>query len=430
MEHHGEVKVLLDADVDGLFGELPGLRLGSGSGVGQDDPVMLPLVIIAMLFLHLVSPAGSATAHTAESRAIRGSSPCRDRQGSGATATPADGGDCGSAPKPFSTPLMGFEPGGNVVAYDGWYYVPVKLGTEPRIRMARFRSLAAMSVLKDERSLRSQRVVWDGAGSPASGFINWPVAMYRLRGKWFIYMDASRRNPPNFTDRLYALESDTDNPMGGWTLKGRVGQDTWTIGFCPFVWQGRLYMVVSNREHHTPGTHQALAIAGMRNPWTTTSDWISLTDPTYGWEKWSIKGPGTAPINEVDQPLIHNGKLHVIFSASHVNSPHYAAGWLTYDGAGSLTDRRNWTKHSRPILSRTTRTAGPGQTFVFTSLDGSVDYLGYAYWRTPGIQAPRPIGVTPIRWDANDDPIVNPPPDPGTRFLEPAAPDQRTAARP
>jgi GH43 family beta-xylosidase len=118
--------------------------------------------------------------------------------------------------------------------------------------MARFRSLAAMSVLKDERSLLSQKVVWDGAGSPASGFINWPVAMYRLQGKWFIYMDAARRNPPNLTDRLYALESDTDNPMGGWTLKGRVGQDTWTIGFCPFVWQGRLYMVVSNREHHTP----------------------------------------------------------------------------------------------------------------------------------------------------------------------------------
>src|SRR5436309_2338341 len=84
-------------------------------------------------------------------------------------------------------------------------------------------------------------ILWYGAGSPAGGFINWPVGMYRLQGKWFIYVDAARRNPPNFTDRLYALEADTDDPMGGWTLKGRVGQDTWTIGFCPFVWQGRLY---------------------------------------------------------------------------------------------------------------------------------------------------------------------------------------------
>src|SRR4051794_19240581 len=150
--------------MDELFSELPGL-LGSGSGVGQDEPVVLPLVLIAMLLFPFSSSAGSASAHAAVSgTAIRGSSPCPDRPGLGATATGADGGDCGRAPKPFTTPLMGFEPGGNVVAYDGWYYVPVKLGTEPRIRMARFRSLAAMSVLKDARSLLSQKVVWQGVG--------------------------------------------------------------------------------------------------------------------------------------------------------------------------------------------------------------------------------------------------------------------------
>src|SRR5690242_1182666 len=147
--------------------------------------VVLPLVIIAMLLFPLSSPAGSVTTPVAKSgTAIRAGSPCRDRQGLGAPATRGDGGDCGKAATPFTTPLMGFEPGGNVVAYDGWYYVPVKLGTEPRIRMARFRSLAEMSVLKDARSLLSQKVVWDGAGSPARGFINWPVAMYRLQGRW------------------------------------------------------------------------------------------------------------------------------------------------------------------------------------------------------------------------------------------------------
>jgi GH43 family beta-xylosidase len=288
--------------------------------------------------------------------------------------------------------------------------------------MMKARTLSEYKVINSDAARTSQQVIWDAAGTPAKGFINWPVAMYFLRGKWYIYLYGSPKNPPDFSDRLYVLEADTDDPMGTWTLKPRIGPDRWVIGYSAFEWQGRLYMVVSTREGHTSGTHHALAIAEMSNPWTIIGDWKTLTDPQYTWEKWGPDGSGKAPINEVDQAIAHNGKLHLFYSASHVASPNYAAGLLTYDGTGSLTDRSNWIKRPTPILSRTSLTAGPGQTFVFKTPDGQKSYLGYAYWNTPTNLSPRPVAIRPILWDANDMPIVNPPPDPGSMFDEPILP--------
>lgn len=322
----------------------------------------------------------------------------------------------------YTTPAMGIEPGGNIIWYNGYYYTAVKSGTEPRIRMMKAKHISDFATIKDNAALVAQPVVWDGAGSPISGFINWPVAIYRLQNKWYMYMNAAKNNPPNFSDRLYVLEANSDDPMGSWTLKGQVGQDTWTIGFGAFEWNGQLYMIVSNREGHTSGTHHALAIASMSNPWTTTSNWTTLTDPNYDWEKWSIDGPGTAPINEVDQPVIHNGKLHVFYSASHVNSPNYATGVLTYDGSGNLLDRNNWSKRALPILSKTSQISGPGQTFVLKSPDGTRDYLGYAYWNTPTVLSPRHLGLIPIGWDSNNNPTLSPPPNPGAMLDEPPQP--------
>lgn len=321
----------------------------------------------------------------------------------------------------YPTPVMPMEPGGNVIWWNGNYYVPVKFASEPRIRMAKAPNLSGFGFIKDEAALQSQQVVWDGAGTPASAFINWPVAIYRLQNHWYMYMDASDSNPPNFSDRLYVLQSDTDDPMGHWTLKGRVGPDTWTLGFCPFEWNGQLYMVSSNKENHSDGTFHALAIASMSNPWTLSSDWNTLTNPDYDWEKWGANGPGAAPINEVDQPVMHNGKLHVIYSASDVHSPNYTAGDLYYNGSGDLLDHNNWTKKPTPLLSKTTTVSGAGQTFILKSPDGSKDYPGYAYWNTPTQISPRHLAITPITWDANNDPVVTTL-TPGTYIDEPPTP--------
>ena len=316
------------------------------------------------------------------------------------------------------------EPGGNIVWHDGHYYMPVKSGSEPRIRMTRARWLKDFASIKDSAAIKAQTVVWDGAGTAASAFINWPVLLTRLHGRWYIYMDAASRNPPKFTDRLMVLQADTDDPMGSWTLKtSRLGQDVWTLGFAPIEWRDKLYIMVSTRKNHTPGTRHGISIASLRNPWTASSDWIPLTDPTYPWETWGRNGVGTAPINEVDQAITHNGRLHVFYSASHVKSPRYTVGLLTYKGSGSLLNRHNWTKRPTPLWENTAETVGAGQTFVLKSPHLRGEYLGYAYWRTPTTLSPRPMGVVPIHWDDDDYPVVDDPPDPGTRFDEPKKDD-------
>lgn len=350
-----------------------------------------------------------------------------DRASSGSDARSARDGSCHNPRRgrEYTIPVTQIEPGGNIVWHDDYYYMPVKSRSEPRIRMARAKWLKDFEFIKDYAAIRAHKVVWDGAGTAASAFINWPVQLTRLHGRWYIYMDAASQNPPNFTDRLMVLQADTDDPMGSWTLKtSRLGQDVWTIGFAPIEWRDKLYIMISNRENHAPGTRHAISIAPLSNPWTASSDWIPLTDPTYDWERWGPNGAGTAPINEVDQAITHNGTLHVFYSASDVMSPHYTVGLLTYRGSGSLLDRNNWTKHPTPIWNNTAATVGAGQTFVLKSPDRSEDYLGYAYWRTPTTPSRRPMGVVPITWDADDRPVVDDPPDPGTRFDEPPKGDR------
>ena len=48
--------------------------------------------------------------------------------------------------------------------------------------------------------------------------------------------------------------------------------------------------------------------------------------------------------------LIHDGQLHIIFSASGYWTKQYALGRLTYNGTGSLLSATSWTKASQPVL--------------------------------------------------------------------------------
>jgi GH43 family beta-xylosidase len=341
---------------------------------------------------------------------------------SGPDARSATDGDCHHSWPEYTLPITQIESGGNIVWHDGYYYMPVKSRAEPRIRMVKARWLKDFAFIKDNAAIKAQKVVWEETSKAADAFINWPVMLTRLHGRWYIYMDGASRNPPGFTDRLMVLQADTDDPMGSWTLKtSLLGEDVWTIGFAPFEWRGQLYIMASTRKNHVPGTRHAISIASLSNPWTASSDWVPITDPTYAWEKVGPRGAGTAAINEVDQAITHNGRLHVFYSASHVTSQHYTVGLLTYKGSGSLLDRDNWTKRPTPIWNNTDATVGAGQTFVLKSPDLSEDYLGYAYWRTPTTLSPRPMGIVPIRWDADDYPVVDDPPDVGTQFDEPSS---------
>jgi GH43 family beta-xylosidase len=322
-------------------------------------------------------------------------------------------------PANYNTPLMGIEPGGNIFWANGNYYVITKWAGEPRLRMARRKWLSDFSSI----DISKQQVIWDARSTPsAAGWINWPAYIYRVRGKWYIYFNGAPKDPPDFSDRMYVIESKTDDPMGTWIFRGRVGPDSWTLGAAPFEWGGRLYMVTSTREGHTPGTHHALAIAEMSSPTRIIGNWVPLSDPTYDWEQYGPGGPGQTPINEIDQTIVHNGRVHAFFSASHVQSTNHNVGRLTYSGSGSPLDRTKWTKVPSPVLSRTPQIAGPGQSFFMKSPDGTTDYISYAYWNTPTQLSPRPIGLMPIGWDANNDPVISPPADPGTIFQEPWRP--------
>ncbi|MBL9162101.1 MAG: family 43 glycosylhydrolase [Planctomycetaceae bacterium] len=198
----------------------------------------------------------------------------------------------------------------------------------------------------------------------------WAPELHQLNGKWYIYVAAS--SGTNATHRMHVLERDDPNPVGPYVYKGQLAASTdrWAIDGTVLQWQGGLYFIWSG----WPGTRdgqQNLYIAQMTNPWTISGDRTLLSMPTLPWEQYGL------PINEGPQVLIHEGQLHIIYSASGYWTDQYALGRLTYDGVGSIMNANSWTKAPTPVFQQAGDVVGVGHASFVKSPDGTEDWIVY-----------------------------------------------------
>lgn len=313
-----------------------------------------------------------------------------------------------ATPIRFSNPLgTGADPW--VMQWNGMYYLTRSNGNSVWIDRATNLEEIHSSTPESE----SVRVWTAPTGTMYSAQI-WAPELHQINGKWYIYVAAS--GGTNANHRMHVLERDAADPFGAFIYKGKIAPatDRWAIDGTMFEWQGAMYFVWSGWPGSTDG-QQNLYIAQMDTPWSLSTNRVLLSSPQYAWEKYGL------PINEGPEILIHDGELHIIFSASGYWTNQYALGRLTYNGAGSLLSAASWTKASQPVFAATSQVTGPGHASFTKSPDGSEDWIVYHAHANPTVfNEDRVIRIQPFTFNANGTPNFGQPVAPGVLLEAPS----------
>jgi GH43 family beta-xylosidase len=295
----------------------------------------------------------------------------------------------------FTNPLgPGADP--YVTYHDGYYYMVNTTGNNVRIDRAE-----KLEDIHRSNPNSSSVIVWDPPSGTNYSEQIWAPELHRINDKWYIYVAAS--DGDNATHRMYVLERDDPNPMGAFTFKGQLNTVRWAIDGTVLQWQGQLYHIWSGWPGATDG-QQNLYIAPMSDPMTISGSRVMISSPTYAWEKHGLS------LNEGPQVLIHEGKLHIIYSASGYWRHEYALGRLTYDGVGSLLSQSSWQKSPTPVFQQAGDIVGTGHASFTTSPDGTEHWIVYHAHHDPdNWQDDRDIYIQPFTFDANMNPVFGSP---------------------
>ena len=263
-------------------------------------------------------------------------------------------------------------------------------------------------------------LVWTAPGGTTYSEQLWAPELHRIDDKWYIYVAASDGN--NATHRMHVLERDSADPMGPFAYKGQLATpvfNRWAIDGTVLPWQGRLYFVWSGWPGTSDG-QQNLYIAEMLNPWTLKTGRVLLSSPDFAWEQHGL------PINEGPQILIHDGQLHIIYSASGYWTHEYSLGRITYNGTGNLLSQASWTKSNTPVFQAAGEVVGTGHASFTKSPDGTQDWIVYhAHHDANNWQDDRDVRIQPFEFFSDGTPNFGDPL-PSTAVLE--APSGHAAA--
>ncbi len=257
----------------------------------------------------------------------------------------------------------------------------------------------------------------------------WAPEIHFLEGKWYVYFTANGNGSDH---RLFVLENASADPLQGeWTFKGKIADpsDKWAIDGSVFTYKGTMYLVWSGWEGDKNG-QQDIYIAKMKNPWTIEGNRSRISSPVLSWERdGDIRHPNFTEhvnVNEGPQPLLHDDRLFIIYSASGCWTDNYALGMLTFDSKKDPLDSTAWHKHPEPVFKKSEKNGvyAPGHNSFFTSPDGKEDWILYHAnskpgqgcggkrspraqrftWKddgTPDFGEPLPEGPLPIRWSTS-----------------------------
>lgn len=301
----------------------------------------------------------------------------------------------------FLNPLIKLGQDPSVVYQDGYYYLVQSTG-------------GMLTITKAETLTGLSNVIPTPVFIPPSGedysYDMWAPELAYLQDKWYIYVAATSAPGANATHRMFVLEADTDDPMGSWTMRGKVydpAADQWAIDGVVFEYNAQLYMVWSGWETEQGDFPQNLYIAEMSDPLTLSGPRHLLSEPDQPWEQT------VAALQEGPQVFLHNGQLSIVYSADASWMPAYKLGLLKLTG-DDLLDQASWTKIG-PIFEQTTDSGtpvyGPGHNAnPVVSPDGEEYWLIYhaKTRREPGWDD-RAIFAQRFTWAEDNTPVFEAP---------------------
>lgn len=257
-----------------------------------------------------------------------------------------------------------------LVHHNGFYHL-VTTSWSSEITMRKSPTLAGLATAPSVQ-------VWADT-TPSRCCNMWAPEIHLFNGRWYLYYVSGQGIADyNKTQRLHVLESAGADPMGPYHFKNDLaapGGDTWLIDGSVLKVNGALYLLGSAMGNGT----QNLVIAPMSNPYTVSGALSIISTPTYSWERQG------APVNEGPEPLYHDGKTFIVYSASFCATADYKLGRLELTGSGPLS-AASWTKKPTPVFQRDDAAGGygPGHNGFFTSPDGTENWIVYHANGSPG----------------------------------------------
>ena len=309
-----------------------------------------------------------------------------------APATPGGGATAATSPTAggatFHNPIQlgGHDPW---VIQDGDYYYLSESRADGSIWITK----STAQNLTDMTAAGVATRVWSRPLSAAPNCADvWAPELHRIGDRWVIYYAATTCGGNNALHRMFALESDTSDPMGTYHEAGQVtdSANRWAIDGTRFEFKGQAYFVWSGWAGETDGP-QNLYIAAMSDPFTLVGQGVLISEPTYDWER---RG---APINEGPEAIVTPDAVFLTYSASASWGDDYCLGMLTGRG-DDLLDPAAWTKTPTAVFSRTDDVFGPGHASFTRSPDGTQDWIVYHSARASGSGWDRVLNAQPFGW--------------------------------
>ncbi|MDQ1512583.1 MAG: hypothetical protein QOC59_425 [Microbacteriaceae bacterium] len=240
--------------------------------------------------------------------------------------------------------------------------------------------------------------IWDYPADGPSCADVWAPELHRIGDRWYVYFAATTCDKNNDNHRMFALESTSADPLGGYVEKGEVADEAnrWAIDGTQFSWHGSRYFVWSGWPGRKNG-QQNLYIAKMSGPTKLVGTGVLLSEPTEAFERIGM------PINEGPEALVHGGVLRIVYSASGSWTDDYCLGMLTLHGADPL-DRGSWSKSPKAVVASTDAVFAPGHGSFVKSPDGRQDWLVYHSARYSGAGWDRMINAQRFTWRSDGSP--------------------------
>lgn len=282
-----------------------------------------------------------------------------------------------------------------VMRHDGLYYYCLSHANR------------AITVHASETPVRlgSGQTVWEApATGPYSSQI-WAPELHRLGGRWYIYFAAS--DGQNRNHRTYVLASESDDPLGDYTLHGPLytgdtpddpNTNRWSIDASPLELGGKRYLLWSGWERDQDEQH--LYIAPMNSPVRVAGPRVRLADnDDYLWERVGESAEGRG-LNEGPQVLQRDERTFVVYSCSGSWEPTYKLGLLYLTKTDEPLNATSWRKSPNPVFASTAHTYGVGHASFVKSPDGTEDWIIYHAKQERRAGWHRAIFAQPFSWDA------------------------------
>jgi GH43 family beta-xylosidase len=286
----------------------------------------------------------------------------------------------------FTNPIIKQEAGDPWVEQkDGFYYFTATMGSDKALWIWKSKTLTGLDGGEKVK-------VWSAPETGPMSRKVWAPELHWIAGHWYLYFCASDVDSRNH--RIYCLQADGDDPLGSYTMKGRVDQhDGFELdGSVLQMSDGKLFWMYSDGRLH---------LAPMSSPTTADeSKAIVLSTATEPWEHGWIEGP---------EPLVHDGHVFIVYSAGDTFSPHYCLGMLTFKGGDPL-DAKNWIKSPQPVFAPYQGPDGAvytvGHNGFTKSVDGTEDWIIYHAkdFAARHSAAGRTIRIQKFTWNADGSP--------------------------